>query len=205
MSTASDRVLEQPAFLERSTVGYRRPIQKIQPADGAAARRFNVIARADERLRKAGNAGVALIAVGEELAPALADRCALHITRGVQMNMRDLPLHTDSVSVHRLTRSVPNGHPLRECIDRRDSMLVSTTAPAMLRALLGSPAEPIDRGCMRVLLAPIVDGRRCYGAITLLRSFARAPWEAADLLVAEVVANRLAHRLSASGARFGRT
>lgn len=82
-------------------------------------------------------------------------------------------------------------------------MIFSTTSAALVRKLDACPAEasPALGGCVHALLTPIVLDRRVL-VLSLLRSFGRGPFDADDLLVAELALSRLPLAVWREGMRF---
>lgn len=170
-------------------------IRSDRPREQEEGRRFLIVADASRRIARAASIDEALAALPAALVPALADRCTVHATR----RRGDRPTNVRALHPSRL----PDGHPLRECGVRRESLLFSTTSTAMLRALDACSADsaPALAGCVHVMLAPITLRHRLI-VLALLRGFGRGPFDADDLLVAELALSRLHDFLRREGARF---
>ncbi len=172
-------------------------IRADRPREQDEGRRFLIVANASRRIARAASLAESFSALRAALVPALADRCVIHaaVRRG----------ETEAFAgAHGLRfGSLPDGHPLRECAQRRESLLFSTTSTALLRLLDACPADgpPALAGCVHVLVAPTVLDRRTV-VLSLLRGFARGPFDADDLLVAELALTRLPAALRREGARF---
>ncbi|HEU5208042.1 MAG TPA: hypothetical protein VFU06_01420 [Longimicrobiales bacterium] len=172
-------------------------IRGDRPREQEEGRRFLIIASASRSISQATSLSEALASITSALVPALADRCTLHATP-----RRGDPGGIPGARSLR-TSSLPEGHPLRECARRRQSMIFSTTSTALLRKLDPCPADaaPALGGCVHALLTPIVLDRRVI-VLTLLRGFARGSFDADDLLVAELAMSRLPTVLRREGMRF---
>jgi hypothetical protein len=172
-------------------------VRAERPREQDEGRRFLIVANASRRIARATSLSEAFAALRAALVPGLGDRCTIHAS-----------LRRDETVARPGTRglrvaALPQGHPLRECARRRESLLFSTTSAAMLRQLDACPVDgaPALGGCVHVLLAPIVLDRRLV-VLSLLRGFARGPFDADDLLVAELALSRLPAALRREGARF---
>ncbi len=172
-------------------------VRADRPREQEEGRRFLIIAGASRAIAHATSLSEALSFTTSALVPALADRCVFHATsrRGA---------HGDVPGTKPLRAgALPEGHPLRECRRGRESMLFSTTSTALLRTLDPCPADaaPALGGCVHVLLTPVVLDRRVV-VLSLMRGFARGPFDADDLLVAELAMSRLPTVLRREGIRF---
>lgn len=170
-------------------------VRADRPREQEEGRRFLIVADASRRIARAASMAEALAALPAALVPALADRCTVHAT----LRRGERP---SSARALRPT-ALAEGHPLRECVLRRESLLFSTTSTAMLRALDSCNADgaPALAGCVHVMLAPIRLRHRLV-VLALLRGFGRGPFDADDLLVAELALSRLHDVLRREGARF---
>lgn len=182
---------------ERSRSARLQVVRADRPREQEEGQRFLIIAAASRAIARATSLAEALPSIRSALVPALADRCTLHIT----------PRRGDTAPIPgtRLLRTstLPEGHPLRECARNRQSMIFSTTSAALVRKLDACPAEasPALGGCVHALLTPIVLDRRVL-VLSLLRSFGRGPFDADDLLVAELALSRLPLAVRREGMRF---
>lgn len=189
--------LEQGGSSERARSPRLQIVRPERPREQEEGRRFLIVASASRGIARAASLPDAFASVTAALVPALADRCTIHATP----RRRD---HSTLAGARTLRISVlPDGNPLRECVRTRQSMIFSTTSTALLRKLDPCPAdaEPALRGCVHVLLAPIVLDRRVV-VLSLLRGFARGAFDADDLLVAELALSRLPTVLRREGVRF---
>ena len=181
---------------ETTRTGRLQLIRGERPREQDEGRRFLIIANASRRIARALSKAECYGALQAALVPALADRCTIHETRrpGEPPAAGTRPLRLSALS---------DGHPLRECARTRGSLLFSTTSSAMLRTLdaCGLDGGSGMAGCVHVLLAPMVLSRRLV-VLALLRGFARGPFDADDLLVAELALSRLPVALRREGARF---
>lgn len=184
------------AGAETTRAGRLQLIRTERPREQDEGRRFLIVANASRRIARASSKAECYGALQAALVPALADRCTIHeaYRRGESAPAGTRPLRLSSL---------PDGHPLRECSRTRSSLLFSTTSSAMLRTLdtCGADAAAGMAGCVHVLLAPTVLSRRLV-VLALLRGFARGPFDADDLLVAELALSRLPPALRREGARF---
>src|SRR5690606_11167098 len=115
-----------------------------RPREHEEGRRFLIIAGASRGIARAGSLAEAFNSLTSAMVPALADRCAVHATR----RRGD---HSPFAGARPLRTSLlPDGHPLRECARRRQSMMFSTTSTALLRKLDPCPADaaPALGGCV---------------------------------------------------------
>lgn len=191
---------ERDTHTERAVFRGDQRLQLVRadrPREQEEGRRFLIVADASRRIARAASMAEAFAALRTALVPALADRCRIHASM-----RRAESLRSSACALH--LSALPEGHPLRECGQRRESLLFSTTSAAMLRALDSCNADgaPALAGCVHVMLAPIALRRRLV-VLALLRGFARGPFDADDLLVAELALSRLHDALRREGAHFG--
>ncbi len=172
-------------------------VRADRPREQEEGRRFLIIAGASRGVARATSLAEGFAAVTSAMVPALADRSTIHATHrrsdaGVFAGTRRLR-----------SAALPEGHPLRECARRRQSMMLSTTSTALLRTLDPCPAgaAPALGGCVHVLLTPIILDRRVV-VLSLLRGFARGAFDVDDLLVAELAMSRLPTVLRRESIRF---
>ena len=173
-------------------------VRAERPRDQEAGRRFLIIANASQRLARTATLAEALGVLRSVLVPSHAERCTVHLAP-----RRGEAAPPGGACALRPSR-LPAGHPLRECVQRRDSLVFSTTSRSLLRALDGVQGDqaPVLRGCVHAMLVPAVVERRRM-VVALLRSFGRGPYDTDDLLVTELVLSRLQLMLGRGGARFG--
>lgn len=173
-------------------------VRPERPRDQEAGRRFLIISQASHRLARTASLAEAIGVLRSVLVPALAERCTVHLTK-----RRGEAAPPGGACLLRPTR-LPAGHPLRECAQRNESLLFSTTSRSLLRALDGVQGDrsPVLSGCVHAMVVPAVVERR-HMVVAVLRSFGRGPFDADDLLVTELVLSRLSLMLGRGGARFG--
>lgn len=172
-------------------------VRADRPREQEEGRRFLIVADASRRIARAASMADSFVALRAALVPALADRCRVHAS----MRRGESAVQASACAL-RLSR-LPEGHPLKVCGRRGESLLFSTTSTAMLRALdtCNADGAPALGGCVHVMLAPITLRRRIV-VLALLRGFGRGPFDADDLLVAELALSRLRDVLRREGARF---